>query len=110
MSFKNTIHIVGMKAGKGTLDNGQSCDSTKACALTNLNTGAGTSKGMSCSEYNFGTSAEFENFFIQAKRILRNYNGIHKAFFPLFLKECEFQSNYGIPSRQLKILRNWCQI
>gem|GEM_PF-6308306 len=26
MSFKNTIHIVGMKASKGTLDNGQSYD------------------------------------------------------------------------------------
>jgi len=66
MSFKNTIHIVGMKASKGTLDNGQSYDSTKVYALTNLNTSAGTSagtsKGMSCSEYNFGTAAEFEKF------------------------------------------------
>jgi len=62
MSFKNTIQIVGMKAGKGTLDNGQSCDSTKVYALTNLNTGAGTSKGMSCSEYNFAAAAEFGKF------------------------------------------------
>lgn len=62
MAFKNTIHIVGMKASKGTLDNGQGYDSTKVYALTNLNTSAGTSKGMSCSEYNFGTAAEFEKF------------------------------------------------
>jgi len=51
-----------------------------------------------------------ENFWSQAKRILRKYNGIHKASFPLFLKECEFRFNYGTPSQQLKVLRNWCQI
>jgi len=34
MAFKNTIHIVGMKASKGTLDNGMSYDSTKVYALT----------------------------------------------------------------------------
>jgi len=62
MAFKNTIHIVGMKASKGKLDNGLSCDSTKVYALTNLNTSAGTAKGMSCSEYNFGTSAEFDKY------------------------------------------------
>jgi transposase len=31
-----------------------------------------------------------ENFWNQAKRILRKYNGIDKKYFPLFLKECEF--------------------
>jgi len=51
-----------------------------------------------------------ENFWSQAKRILRTYNGIRKASFLLFLKECEFRFNYGTPSQQLKILRNWCQI
>jgi len=51
-----------------------------------------------------------ENFWSQAKRVLRKYNVIHKASFPLFLKECEFRFNYGTPSQQLKILRNWCQI
>jgi len=39
-----------------------SYDSTKVYALTNLNTSAGTAKGMSCSEYNFGTSAEFAKY------------------------------------------------
>jgi len=35
-----------------------------------------------------------ENFWNQAKRVLRKYNGIPKESFPLFLKECEFRFNY----------------
>ncbi|HGN4375719.1 TPA: IS1595 family transposase, partial [Neisseria gonorrhoeae] len=27
-----------------------------------------------------------------------------------FLRECEFRFNSGTPSRQLKILRDWCGI
>ena len=38
-----------------------------------------------------------ENFWNQAKRVLRKYNGILKESFPLFLKECEFRFNYGTP-------------
>lgn len=34
-----------------------------------------------------------ENFWNQAKRILRKYNGIDRKSFPLFLKECEFRFN-----------------
>ncbi len=49
-----------------------------------------------------------ENFWNQAKRVLRKYNGINKDSFPLFLKECEFRFNYGTPSQQLKTLRLWC--
>ncbi|QOJ22990.1 MAG: IS1595 family transposase [Gammaproteobacteria bacterium] len=51
-----------------------------------------------------------ENFWNQAKRVLRKYNGIPKESFPLFLKECEFRFNYGIPKQQLKILKLWTQI
>ena len=51
-----------------------------------------------------------ENFWSQAKRVLRKYNGIERKTFALFLKECEFRFNYGSPSQQLKILRSWCQI
>ena len=47
------------------------------------------------------------NFWNQAKRVLRKYNGIDRKSFPLFLKECEFRFNFGTPSRQLKILRDW---
>lgn len=51
-----------------------------------------------------------ENFWNQAKRILRKYNGIPKESFPLFLKECEFRFNYGSPKQQLKTLRFWTEI
>jgi len=51
-----------------------------------------------------------ENFWNQAKRVLRKYNGIPKDSFPLFLKESEFRFNYGTPKHQLKILKNWTQI
>ena len=51
-----------------------------------------------------------ENFWNQAKRVLRKYNGIDLKSFPLFLKECEFRFNFGTPSQQLKILRDWCGI
>ena len=37
-------------------------------------------------------------------------NGIDRKFFPLFLKECGFRFNFGTPSQQLKILRDWCGI
>ena len=49
-----------------------------------------------------------ENFWSQAKRILRKYNGIPKNNFNLFLKECEFRFNFGTPKQQLAILKNWC--
>lgn len=51
-----------------------------------------------------------ENFWNQAKRVLRKYNGIPKESFPLFLKECEFRFNYGSPKLQLKILKEWTGI
>ena len=51
-----------------------------------------------------------ENFWNQAKRVLRKYNGIPKESFPLFIKECEFRFNYGTPKQQLKQLKAWCQI
>ncbi|MDO5652291.1 MAG: IS1595 family transposase, partial [Moraxella sp.] len=51
-----------------------------------------------------------ENFWSQAKRILRKYNGIDKKNFHLFIKECEFRFNYGTPSQKLRTLRKWCGI
>jgi transposase len=51
-----------------------------------------------------------ENFWNQAKRVLRKYNGIEKQNFGLFLKECEFRFNYGNPKEQLQTLRKWCGI
>lgn len=46
-----------------------------------------------------------ENFWNQAKRHLRKYNGIPRKNFYLFLKECEFRFNYGSPKQQFLQLR-----
>ncbi len=46
-----------------------------------------------------------ENFWSQAKRILRKYNEIDRKNFSLFLKEYEFLFNFGAPKQQLKTLR-----
>lgn len=51
-----------------------------------------------------------ENFWNQAKRVLRKYNGIPTKNFPLFLKECEFRFNYGSPKEQLKTLKKWINL
>ena len=48
-----------------------------------------------------------ENFWNQAKRHLRRYNGIPKHHFNLFLKECEWRFNYGSPAQLLKTLKSW---
>jgi len=51
-----------------------------------------------------------ENFWNQAKRHMRKFNGIPKENFNLFLKECEFKFNYGDAKNQLKILRKWIRM
>ena len=48
-----------------------------------------------------------ENFWNQAKRVLRKYNGIDCKTFPLFLKDekhsfARFRFDYGSPKEQLK--------
>jgi transposase len=48
-----------------------------------------------------------ENFWNQAKRHLRRYNGIPKAHFYLFLKECEWRFNYRPASNLLRVLSKW---
>jgi len=48
-----------------------------------------------------------ENFWNQAKRQLKNYNGIPRKKFLLFLKECEFRFNYGSTKTQLRTLKKW---
>ena len=50
-----------------------------------------------------------ENFWNQAKRHLRKFNGVPKAHFPLFLKECEWRFNNSNPQAQLKQLNQWVQ-
>ena len=48
-----------------------------------------------------------ENFWNQAKRHMRKFNGVPKEHFGLFLKECEWRFNNSDPSGQLIQLRQW---
>jgi transposase len=51
-----------------------------------------------------------ENFWNQAKRHLAGYNGIPKANFHLFLKECEWRFNHRPASNLLNTLRQWAEV
>jgi len=51
-----------------------------------------------------------ENFWNQTKRHLAGYNGIPKAHFHLFLKECEWRFNYRLAKNLLKTLRLWAKV
>jgi transposase len=51
-----------------------------------------------------------ENFWNQAKRNLRRYNGIPRKHFHLFLKECEFRFNYAPAKRMLAMLLKWAEL
>jgi transposase len=51
-----------------------------------------------------------ENFWAQAKRHLRRYNGIPKANFYFFLKECEWRFNYRPTKNLLKSLTEWTKL
>jgi len=48
-----------------------------------------------------------ENFWNQAKRHLRKFNGVPKQHFYLYIKECEWRFNFGSPSKLLKMLIQW---
>jgi transposase len=48
-----------------------------------------------------------ENFWNQAKRHLRRFNGIPKEHFHLYLKECEWRFNNNDPVSQLAQLKQW---
>lgn len=48
-----------------------------------------------------------ENFWNQAKRHMRKFNGVPKNNFPLFLKECEWRFNNPKPQSQLSQLKQW---
>lgn len=46
-----------------------------------------------------------ENFWSQAKRPLRRFNGVPKASFPVFRQECVWRFNGGTPRELLESLR-----
>ena len=48
-----------------------------------------------------------ENFWNQAKRHMRKFNGVPRDNFPLFLKECEWRFNNPKPNLQLCQLKQW---
>jgi transposase len=48
-----------------------------------------------------------ENFWNQAKRHMRKFNGVPKKHFGLFLKECEWRFNNPSPKAQLKHIKQW---
>ncbi len=48
-----------------------------------------------------------ENFWNQAKRHMRKFNGVPKQNFYLFLKECEWRFNTPNPQHQLRQLKQW---
>ena len=50
---------------------------------------------------------EIENFWNQAKRHLRKFNGVPRDNFVLFLKECEWRFNNSDPKRQLSQIKQW---
>ena len=51
-----------------------------------------------------------ENFWNQAKRVLRKFNGVPKHHFHLFLKECEWRFNEGSPKQLLRQLKQWIKL
>ena len=48
-----------------------------------------------------------ENFWSQAKRHMRKFNGVPKEHFYLYLKECEWRFNNSNPKSQLNELTQW---
>ena len=51
-----------------------------------------------------------ENFWNQAKRHMRRFNGIPVKHFPLFLKECEWRFNNPNPKTQIRQLKQWVKL
>ena len=51
-----------------------------------------------------------ENFWNQAKRHLRRFNGVPKKHFYLYIKECEWRFNYGSPKNLLIMLIKWFKL
>ena len=48
-----------------------------------------------------------ENFWNQAKRHMRKFNGVPKEHFGVFLKECEWRFNHPRPQDQLRLIKQW---
>lgn len=62
MRFTTQIKVLGMKASKGTMENGTAFDSTKVYVETELDESRGNAKGFAGVEYNFGLAEEFNKY------------------------------------------------
>lgn len=62
MRFTTQIKVLGMKASKGTMENGTAFDSTKVYVETELDESRGNAKGFAGVEYNFGLADEFNKY------------------------------------------------
>nr|WP_316644049.1 hypothetical protein [uncultured Roseateles sp.] len=62
MKFQAQVQVVGMKASKGTLDDGGVYDSTKVYALVDLDATKGNAVGQAAAEYNIGLSGELDKY------------------------------------------------
>ena len=56
------LKVLGMKASKGVMDNGQAFDSTKIYVETRLDESKGMQKGFAVAEYPFNKSDEFDKY------------------------------------------------
>jgi len=62
MKFKSQVTVLGLKASKGQMENGQAYDSTKAYILMDMDSSKGRMKGQSCEPFNIGDSTVFDKF------------------------------------------------
>jgi hypothetical protein len=62
MKFTSQAKVTGMKRSKGTMESGQSFDSTKVYIETDLDDSKGNAVGVATVEYGFGLSDEFEKY------------------------------------------------
>lgn len=62
MKFTAQLMVYGMKASKGTLENGTAYDSTKLYTLVDMDGSKGNASGQAAAEYTFGDSTEYDKF------------------------------------------------
>lgn len=62
MKFTSTVKVTGMKFSKGTMDNGQSFDSTKVFVETDLDASKDTAFGTATAEYGLGKAEEYQKY------------------------------------------------
>lgn len=62
MKFSSTIKVMGMKYSKGTMDNGQSYDSSKVFVETELDSSKDAAMGSACAEYLLGKADEYQKY------------------------------------------------